>query len=153
MQKIKTLKYWEFSSVGSEHLPYKQRVGGSNPSTPTLRPKSSVHFDYHPKGRFYQTFNFQTKPFKKAFFMSCHFYILFSKNKNRFYIGATCDELKERVRKHNSNHKKGFTGMVSDWKVVYAESFETKEEAFAREREVKKWKSRKKILGLLNSKH
>jgi hypothetical protein len=26
---------WEFSSAGSEHLPYKQRVGGSNPSTPT----------------------------------------------------------------------------------------------------------------------
>ena len=24
-----------FSSVGLEHLPYKQRVGGSNPSTPT----------------------------------------------------------------------------------------------------------------------
>ena len=28
-------KEWEFSSAGSEHLPYKQRVGGSNPSTPT----------------------------------------------------------------------------------------------------------------------
>ncbi len=27
----------EFSSAGSEHLPYKQRVGGSNPSTPTGR--------------------------------------------------------------------------------------------------------------------
>ena len=26
-----------FSSAGSEHLPYKQRVGGSNPSTPTIR--------------------------------------------------------------------------------------------------------------------
>ncbi len=26
-----------FSSAGSEHLPYKQRVGGSNPSTPTLK--------------------------------------------------------------------------------------------------------------------
>ena len=26
---------WAFSSAGSEHLPYKQRVGGSNPSTPT----------------------------------------------------------------------------------------------------------------------
>ena len=25
-----------FSSAGLEHLPYKQRVGGSNPSTPTL---------------------------------------------------------------------------------------------------------------------
>ena len=29
-------KYWEFSSAGSEHLPYKQRVGGSIPSTPTV---------------------------------------------------------------------------------------------------------------------
>ncbi len=29
-----------FSSAGSEHLPYKQRVGGSNPSTPT---KKVVH--------------------------------------------------------------------------------------------------------------
>ncbi len=27
----------EFSSAGSEHLPYKQRVGGSNPSTPTRK--------------------------------------------------------------------------------------------------------------------
>ena len=26
-----------FSSAGSEHLPYKQRVGGSNPSTPTTK--------------------------------------------------------------------------------------------------------------------
>ena len=31
------------SSAGSEHLPYKQRVGGSNPSTPTLL--SSIHSD------------------------------------------------------------------------------------------------------------
>ena len=27
--------YRAFSSAGLEHLPYKQRVGGSNPSTPT----------------------------------------------------------------------------------------------------------------------
>ena len=27
--------FWELSSVGSERLPYKQRVGGSNPSAPT----------------------------------------------------------------------------------------------------------------------
>ena len=26
---------WSLSSVGSERLPYKQRVGGSNPGTPT----------------------------------------------------------------------------------------------------------------------
>ena len=29
------ISLWAFSSAGSEHLPYKQRVGGSNPSTPT----------------------------------------------------------------------------------------------------------------------
>ncbi len=29
------LKQRAFSSAGLEHLPYKQRVGGSNPSTPT----------------------------------------------------------------------------------------------------------------------
>jgi hypothetical protein len=29
-------KQREFSSAGSEHLPYKQRVTGSNPVTPTL---------------------------------------------------------------------------------------------------------------------
>ncbi|MDF2454090.1 MAG: hypothetical protein K0R51_83, partial [Cytophagaceae bacterium] len=26
---------WELSSAGSEHLPYKQRVTGSNPVAPT----------------------------------------------------------------------------------------------------------------------
>ena len=32
----------EFSSVGSERLPYKQRVGGSNPSTPTKKHMSEA---------------------------------------------------------------------------------------------------------------
>ena len=31
-----------FSSAGSEHLPYKQRVGGSNPSTPTELKKECI---------------------------------------------------------------------------------------------------------------
>ena len=29
-------KKWELSSAGSEHLPYKQRVTGSNPVVPTF---------------------------------------------------------------------------------------------------------------------
>ena len=33
------LRIGELSSVGSERLPYKQRVGGSNPSAPTLKIK------------------------------------------------------------------------------------------------------------------
>ena len=32
LQKVRA-----FSSAGLEHLPYKQRVGGSNPSTPTTQ--------------------------------------------------------------------------------------------------------------------
>ena len=32
----------EFSSAGLEHLPYKQRVGGSNPSTPTTERLTQV---------------------------------------------------------------------------------------------------------------
>ena len=32
-----------FSSAGSEHLPYKQRVGGSNPSTPTKKRNLKHH--------------------------------------------------------------------------------------------------------------
>ena len=32
-------RFRAFSSAGSEHLPYKQRVGGSNPSTPTPKTK------------------------------------------------------------------------------------------------------------------
>ncbi len=36
---------WELSSAGSERLPYKQRVGGSNPSAPTrLQPSRKMVF-------------------------------------------------------------------------------------------------------------
>ena len=36
-EKSRSHEFRAFSSAGSEHLPYKQRVGGSNPSTPTKR--------------------------------------------------------------------------------------------------------------------
>ena len=35
--QMRIATYWTFSSAGLEHLPYKQRVGGSNPSTSTKR--------------------------------------------------------------------------------------------------------------------
>jgi putative endonuclease len=86
------------------------------------------------------------------FFMPMpHIYILYSATKNKFYIGCTSDNLEERIRKHNSNHK-GFTGNVNDWVLSYAETFELKNDAFAREREIKKWKSRKKIEELIKPK-
>ena len=78
--------------------------------------------------------------------MNYFLYILFSENLNRYYVGHTSN-INERIRKHNSNHK-GFTGKTNDWILVYSESFETKTQAYARERQVKKWKSRKKIVEL-----
>jgi putative endonuclease len=52
-------------------------------------------------------------------------YILHSEVRDKYYVGFTGDELQERLRKHNSNHK-GFTGKTADWKVVYTENFNSK---------------------------
>lgn len=77
-----------------------------------------------------------------------HFYILYSAILDKYYIGHTGDSLDERLRKHNSNHK-GFTGRLGDWKLVYAEVYDSKAVAYKREREVKEWKSRKMIKKLI----
>ena len=51
--------------------------------------------------------------------------------------------------RHNQKSK-GFTGNKSDWKLVYSESFKTREEAIEREFQIKKWKSRKMIEKLIS---
>ena len=56
--------------------------------------------------------------------------------------------LEERLKKHNTNHK-GFTGRTNDWQVAYFETFETKQEAYARERQIKSKKSRTYIEQLI----
>jgi len=79
------------------------------------------------------------------------FYILYSEKLDRYYIGSTGDEISERLRRHNSNHR-GFTGRANDWIIIYTESFEIKALAGQREREVKKWKSRKLVEKLIKGK-
>ena len=79
-----------------------------------------------------------------------HFYILFSKKLNKYYIGHTSDSLENRLAKHISNHK-GFTARAKDWTFIYTESFPNKEEGYAREREVKAWKSRARIEALVGA--
>jgi putative endonuclease len=71
-------------------------------------------------------------------------YIIYYKEADKYYIGFTGDILEERLRKHNSNYK-GFTGKFNDWVVVHKEIFLEKELAMNREKEIKKWKSRKMI--------
>ncbi len=77
-----------------------------------------------------------------------HCYILYSPSLNKFYIGHTGDSLTNRLRKHNSNHK-GFTGQKADWSIVHKEMFDNKDQALAREKEIKAWKSRVMIQKLL----
>jgi putative endonuclease len=77
-------------------------------------------------------------------------YLLFSESKNRYYIGYSSN-LKARLIRHNQKSK-GFTGNTNDWKVVYTEQYNTKEEAQKRELQIKSWKSRIKIQELISTK-
>ena len=75
-------------------------------------------------------------------------YVLYSPTKDNFYIDFTSD-LEERVIRHNQKSK-GFTGITNDWKIVHSETYNSKPEALAREKQIKSWKSRIKIQELLN---
>ena len=79
--------------------------------------------------------------------MNYFVYILYSKQLNRYYVGATGD-LASRMESHLWNHK-GFTSTTKDWELKYSESFSIKSEAFLRERQIKKWKSRTMIEKLI----
>jgi putative endonuclease len=76
-------------------------------------------------------------------------YIIYSKTLDKFYIGFTSDMV-SRLQRHNQKGK-GFTGNENDWQLVYKEEFSSKTEAYSREREIKSWKSRKKIIELIGS--
>ncbi len=76
-------------------------------------------------------------------------YILYSKIRDRYYIGSTSD-IPARLAVHNTNHS-GFTGHTGDWTVVYKERFSSKQEALIREKKIKSWKSRLMIEKLISS--
>ena len=78
----------------------------------------------------------------------CYTYILYSETLDKFYIGHTCENIDERLRKHLSNHK-GFTANIKDWKIVYFETLENKSLAYKRKLEIKSWKSKTKIKKLI----
>ncbi|RZK48188.1 MAG: GIY-YIG nuclease family protein [Pedobacter sp.] len=78
-----------------------------------------------------------------------YLYILYSISRDKYYVGST-NNLVERFKTHNSNHR-GFTGRTGDWEIVYTENYLTREDAYARERAIKKWKSRRLIEKLIGS--
>ena len=69
--------------------------------------------------------------------MSFRVYILYSPSIQRYYTGSTGDDLQERLRRHNSNHR-GFTGKTDDWEVVFSKIYENKTEGLFEEKRIKK---------------
>ena len=70
-------------------------------------------------------------------------YILYSESMNRYYIGS-CENVQERLKRHLSKHN-GYTAKAKDWIVVHHEQFSTKRDALKREKEIKAWKSSKRV--------
>ncbi|HZJ36128.1 MAG TPA: GIY-YIG nuclease family protein [Gillisia sp.] len=71
-------------------------------------------------------------------------YILANKKDGVLYIGLT-NELERRLEEHKTKILKGFTYKYNVDKLVYFEEFETYDEAFTRERRLKKWNREWKI--------
>ena len=76
-------------------------------------------------------------------------YILYSKTKNRYYVGHTND-LQRRLNEHNSGLTRS-TKAHKPWNIVYTEKYALKSEAYQREKEIKSYKSGYKFQELKKS--
>lgn len=80
--------------------------------------------------------------------MKYYVYILESEKDQSYYIGYT-QGLEKRVYDHN--HGRGrYSSKKAPWNLVYWEEYDTKREAIIRERQIKKWKSKKLIEKLIH---
>jgi putative endonuclease len=66
-------------------------------------------------------------------------YILASGRNGTLYIGVTSD-LEGRVSEHKQDLIEGFTKRFAVHRLVYVESFDTMDEAIAREKQLKRWR-------------
>lgn len=62
-------------------------------------------------------------------------YVLYSKTKERFYIGQTKD-LEDRITRHNGGRVKS-TKFGAPWIIIHAEEYKTRKEAVQREQFLK----------------
>ena len=70
--------------------------------------------------------------------MSFYVYILASQRNGTLYIGST-DDLARRVWEHREKVRPGFTDAYGVTRLVWYEVHGTRETAFQRERQMKKW--------------
>jgi putative endonuclease len=74
-------------------------------------------------------------------------YILQSQTNSRYYIGVS-DSLDRRFIEHQHGQTPSTRGR-GPWILVYTESYPTRTEALARERQLKSWKSHKALEQLI----
>jgi len=75
---------------------------------------------------------------------SYYIYIL-RNNSGTFYIGITSDLVK-RVWEHKNKFVKGFTEKYNIDKLIYYEIYSDPENAILREKQLKKWNRKKKVI-------
>ena len=77
------------------------------------------------------------------------FYVIYSKSKDHYYAGETND-ISGRLSKHNSHVYRGsYTKIASDWKLVLDYKCASKQDALFLEGFVKRMKSRKFIINII----
>lgn len=76
--------------------------------------------------------------------MSFFVYMLASRRNGTLYVGMT-DNLGQRVWQHKTGEIHGFTQRYRVALLVWFESHETRDSAFVRERQIKKWNRAWKI--------
>jgi putative endonuclease len=76
--------------------------------------------------------------------MALSVYILASKKNGTLYVGMS-DDIVKRVWQHRSGLLPGFTKRYDVKMLVWLEQHETRESAFPRERQIKKWNRKWKL--------
>ncbi len=66
-------------------------------------------------------------------------YIVANRKNGALYTGQ-CDDLLKRVYEHKAKRYKGYTSRYDIDRLMWFEIHETRESAFARERQIKEWK-------------
>ncbi len=67
-----------------------------------------------------------------------HTYIIKSLRTGKYYVGS-CRDLTQRLKEHNQGKTKS-TKSDRPWNEIYSEHFQTKQEAYKREQQIKSYK-------------
>ena len=76
-------------------------------------------------------------------------YIIYSTTIDKYYIGQ-CEDLEKRLSDHN-NSRSTYTKNGQPWALKWSKQSDTRSEAIAEERRIKKKKSRKYVEWLISS--